>query len=69
VKPTNPCELSAGGKGGQPKANQIDCLPGGVKVRGQPQGGALVVSKKQRHLTPIKRDPGWMPRFAARRFQ
>jgi hypothetical protein len=46
-EPTNPCELSAGGKGGQPKADHIDCLPGGVKVRGQPEGGALVVKEAE----------------------
>jgi hypothetical protein len=36
----NACDMSAGRKGDQQKANRIDHLPG-VKVSGQPQGGAV----------------------------
>jgi hypothetical protein len=53
----NACDLSAGEKGDQRKANRIDHLPG-VKVSGQPQGGAVDRVREAEAADAKKGDPG-----------
>jgi len=53
----NACDLSAGGEGDQQKANRIDHLPG-VKVSGQPQGGAVDRVREAEAPEAKKSDPG-----------
>jgi len=53
----NGCDLSAGEKGDQQKANRIDHLPG-VKVSGQPQGGAVDRAREAEAPDAKKSDPG-----------
>jgi len=49
--------MSAGRKGDQQKANRIDHLPG-VKVSGQPQGGAVDRVREAEAPEAKKSDPG-----------
>jgi hypothetical protein len=53
----NACDLSSGGKGDQQKANRIDHLPG-VKVSGQPQGGAVDRVREAGATDANESDPG-----------
>ena len=53
----NACDMSAGRKGDQQKANRIDHLPG-VKVSGQPQGGAVDRVREAEAPEAKKSDPG-----------
>jgi hypothetical protein len=53
----NACDLSAGEKGDQRKANRIDHLPG-VKVSGQPQGGAVDRAREAEAADAKKGGPG-----------
>jgi hypothetical protein len=53
----NACDLSAGVEGDQQKANRIDHLPG-VKVSGQPQGGAVDRVREAEAAEAKKSGPG-----------